>query len=125
MRETLVRNGKIVPDYMLEPEPLPSYLFFYWIAFWDLDTCRYDVQGPVPHSETLRYAESFGIILDHEVEEFVAYIRALDRALQHIKNEELNSSSGNPQNGVPQAATNTRKRGAENGPNRRDDKGRT
>lgn len=126
MREMLVRNEQHVPDYMLEPETLPNYLFYYWLAFWDLDTCRYDAQGAIPFSEVLRYAAAFDITSEPDVEEFVAYIRALDRTLQRLRIEDMNSSTSGAQGAPPPDKTRQQPPGARiNGPSRRNDTSRT
>lgn len=78
---------------MLEPDPLPSYLFFYWLAFWDLDTDRNDAEGAVPFTAILRYCRAFDIVQEDAVDETVAYIRALDRSYQRLRSEELKAQT--------------------------------
>lgn len=75
------RNRQALPQKILnQPELLPG-LQFYFSAFLELSTCRYD--GPIPWTAIVQYAEMHGVEDDH-MDDFRYYMREMDAAyLKH------------------------------------------
>ena len=61
----------------LQNEPqLELGLELFYLAFWDLSTCRHDL-GPIPWTAMFTYCQEYDII-DEQREDMFTYIREMD-----------------------------------------------
>ena len=55
------KRGISYPSFLSNKPELKHYLMFFWVAFWDLSTCRaYGMgEGPIPWDKAREYAECY------------------------------------------------------------------
>lgn len=86
IRDTAMRTGMPLPDFIRNKPKLLPGLEIFWIAFNELKTDRrYDAMSgiplDIPWSSIRKYAESFGWTNPVFFSRFVHYIRRMDGAL--------------------------------------------
>ena len=73
-----------LPGKIANAPKLTLGLAMYWTAFWDLNSCRGGMGGPIPWTAIHDYAARQGIE-GEQFDSLVSHVRALDAALHEYE----------------------------------------
>lgn len=82
------KRGVALPKNQKKTPQFCASLMFYWDSFWELNTTRHEL-GQIPWGAINDYCYRWNMTDLNEFDSFVYFVRGLDSAFLHIKNNEI------------------------------------